>query len=344
MHKFVLNNHLGKIQNGFKNSALIVTLMVSSLLLGCATKTSPPPPKIPNWVQNPLGDTANSIYGIGEGFSLESAKKSALRDIAGKLMTKVSSESVGRSSDSDGRSSTSFQQKINTQIEDTKLTNYETVRTVNVNGQYYVLIDMDRQVFIQDNKNALSEIEAKISQELSGISAKNKLLQLVHYNRALTLVDEAKRPLYLIQAVDSQFNAEPYLQRYRQYEQTERTLSQTTQFKIQPAAGMSGIAQQLGNAMKVNGFQVSNRGGYDAIIKIDGSLDKSEAFSMKMVAINFLLTVKTEKNQLVSSKQYNISGSSVSSYAAGEQNALNQIKNKFNTKLDLYGALGLNAE
>jgi hypothetical protein len=259
-------------------------------------------------------------------------------------MTKISSESVGRASDTDGQSSRSFQQKVNTQIEDTKLTSYETIRAVNMNGQYYVLIDMKRKVFIQDNKNELDEIEAKIAQELNGINSKNKLLQLVHYNQIITLTESAKKPLYLIQSVDSQFDVESYLRKYRQYEQAERTLSQTTQFKIQPAAGMSGIAQQLSNAMKVNGFQVSNRGGYDAIIKIDGFFEKSEAFSMKMVAINFLLTVKTDKNQLVSSKQYNISGSSVSSHAAGEKNALNQIKNKFNTKLDLYKALGLIAK
>lgn len=323
----------------------IFVILLNMFLAGCASKASAPAPvEIPQWVQNPLGDTAESIYGIGEGYSLDSAKKSALRDIAGKLMTKISSESVGRASDTDGQSSRSFQQKVNTQIEDTKLTSYETIRAVNMNGQYYVLIDMKRKVFIQDNKNELDEIEAKIAQELNGINSKNKLLQLVHYNQIITLTESAKKPLYLIQSVDSQFDVESYLRKYRQYEQAERTLSQTTQFKIQPAAGMSGIAQQLSNAMKVNGFQVSNRGGYDAIIKIDGFFEKSEAFSMKMVAINFLLTVKTDKNQLVSSKQYNISGSSVSSHAAGEKNALNQIKNKFNTKLDLYKALGLIAK
>lgn len=320
-----------------------MVLMVLSLFMsGCASKATAPPAEIPKWVQNPLGDTAESIYGIGEGYSLESAKKSALRDIAGKLMTKVSSESVGRASDSNGQSSSSFQQKINTQIEDTKLTSYETIRAINVNGQYYVLIDMDRKVFIKDNKNKLDEIEAKITQELSGIERKNKLVQLAHYNKVVQLAEEARRPLYLIQAVNSQFDIDSYLKKYRQYEQNEKQLSQTTQFAIKYDAGMSGVAKRLADSMKINGFQVNNNTNHDAIISISGTATKSEAFSMKMVAINFIVTVKTDNNLLINSKQYIINGSSVSSYAAGELNALNQIKQSFNTKLDLYSMLGLN--
>lgn len=323
----------------------IFVILLNMFLAGCASKASAPAPvEIPQWVQNPLGDTAESIYGIGEGYSLDSAKKSALRDIAGKLMTKISSESVGRASDTDGQSSRSFQQKVNTQIEDTKLTSYETIRAVNMNGQYYVLIDMKRKVFIQDNKNELDEIEAKIAQELNGINSKNKLLQLVHYNQIITLTESAKKPLYLIQSVDSQFDVDQYLKKYRQYSLREKQLSQTTQFKIQNDSGLKKLAQGLENAMKVNGFQVNNNTKADAIIVITGAVNKTEAFSTKMVNIDFIVTVKANNNQLISSKQFKVSGSSVSSYDAGETNALNQIKDKFNNKLDLYTMLGLNAD
>ena len=202
---------------------------------------------------------------------------------------------------------------------------------------------MDRKVFIKDNKNKLDEIEAKIAQELMDIERKNKLIQMIHYNNVIKLIEEARRPLYLIQAVNSQFDIDAYLKKYRQYEQNEKTLSQTVRFSIKYDSDMSGIAKRLADSMRVNGFQITTNNKYDAIIKISGSLKKSEAFSMKMVAINFIVTVKTDNNQLVSSKQYNINGSSVSSYAAGENNALNQIKDSFNNKLDLYSMLGLNA-
>jgi len=296
---------------------------------------------IPEWVKVPPGDNTISMYGIGEGYNLDSAKQSALRDIAGKLATNVKSETETRTSLQNGYSDDSFNQRINTQIKDTKLTNYEVLKTTQSQGQYYVLLSMSRSAFVKDKLDQLKEISSKIDTELRQVKQKNKLLQLVSYNKAIQLANEARPLIYLIHAADSQQNKQSYLENYREYEQKEKRLSETTKFYINSDASLSPLVHQIKRVLQTNGFQVGGRSSADSILEIRGSIAEVEIFSTKTVKINFDVLVKTNVGQLVSSKSYELSGSSMTSFKAGQQNAMSKLTSKLKDKAGVYEMLGL---
>ena len=327
----------------------IVVLLSLVLLSGCLSNKSKPSEssrpqgntEIPEWVKVPPGDNSISMYGIGEGYNLDSAKQSALRDIAGKLATNVKSETETRTSLQNGYSDDSFNQRINTQIKDTKLTNYEVLKTTQSQGQYYVLLAMSRSAFVKDKLDQLKEISSKIDTELHQVKQKNKLLQLVSYNSAIQLADKARPLIYLIHAADSQQNKQSYLETYRDYEQEEKRLAETTKFYISSEASLAPLVHQIKRVMQTNGFQVGSRSNADSILEIRGSIAEVEIFSTKTVKIDFDVLVKTNKQQLVSSKSYQLSGSSVTSFKAGQQNAMSKLTSKLKDKAGVYEMLGL---
>jgi len=329
---------------------IVCTLIaIITLLSGCMANKPKPNEystaqgnsEIPEWVKTPPGDNSVSMYGIGEGYNLDRAKQSALRDIAGKLATNVKSETETRTSLDNGYSDERFNQKINTQIKDTKLTNYEVLKTTQSLGQYYVLLAMSRSAFVKDKLDQLKEINSKIETELSQVKQKNKLLQLVSYNKAIQLADQARPLIYLIHAADSQQSKQSDLEKYRDYEQKEKQLAETTKFYLSADASLAPLTHQIKRVMQTNGFQVGSRSSADSILEVRGSISEAEIFSTKTVKINFDVLVKTNTKQLVSSKSYELSGSSVTSFKAGQQNAMNRFTSKLKDKAGVYEMLGL---
>ena len=329
---------------------VLVTLLLPLILLSGCMSNKPKSNEysaaqsngdIPEWVKTPPSDNLISMHGIGEGYNLDSAKQSALKDIAGKLATNVKSESENRDYLYNGMGSSAFQQKINTQIKDTKLTNYEVLKTTQSQGQTYVLIAMSRSAFVKDKLDQLKEINSKIKTELRQVKQKNKLLQLVSYNKAIQLADQARPLIYLIHAADPEQNKQSDLEKYRNYEQTEKRLSETTKFYLSADASLAPLVHQIKRVMQTNGFQVDSRASADSILEIRGTIAEVELFSTKTVKINFDVLVKTKTEQLVSSKSYELSGSSVTSFKAGQQNAMNKLTSKLKDKAGVYEMLGL---
>jgi len=331
-------------------SAVFLLLVFPLVLLSGCMANKPKPndysnsqgnDDIPQWVKAPPGDNTISMYGIGEGYNLDSAKQSALRDIAGKLATNVKSETETRTSLRNGYSDDSFNQSINTQIKDTKLTNYEVLKTTQSHGQYYVLLAMSRSAFVKDKLDQLTEITSKIDTELHQVNQKNKLLQLVSYNKVIQLAGQARPLIYLIHAADSQQNKQSYLEKYREYEQKEKRLSETTKFYLNAEASLSPLVHQIKRVLQTNGFQVGSRASADSILEIRGAISEAEIFSTKTVKISFDVLAKTKTGQLVSSKSYELSGSSVTSFKAGQQNAMSKLTSKLKDKAGIYEMLGL---
>jgi len=329
---------------------VLVTLLLPLMLLSGCMSNKPKSNEysatqangdIPEWVKTPPGDNLISMHGIGEGYNLDSAKQSALKDIAGKLATNVKSESENRDYLYNGMGSSAFQQKINTQVKDTKLTNYEVLKTIRSQGQTYVLIAMSRSAFVKDKLDQLKEINSKIKSELSEVKQKNKLLQLVSYNKAIQLAIQARPLIYLIHAADSEQNKQGDLEKYRDNEQKEKRLSETTKFFLSSDPSLAPLVDQVKKVLQTNGFQVGSRATADSLLEISGSISENEIFSSKNVKIDFDIQVKTVTGHVISANNYQLTNSSITSYAVAQENALASFRSQIESKSQVYKMLGL---
>ncbi len=340
--------------NHFKMLISGITLLSVIGFTGCVKQSNVKPQsaittqateQIPNWVKTPPADNATSIFGLGEGDSLESARQSALKDIAGKLETHVKSETENRAFLRNDQISSSFEQNIQTQVKDTKLVSYEMIKSAHVNGRTYALLAMSRGDFVKDKQHRLNEINEQITQLLSSIKSKSKLEQMIAYNKAFALATEARPYVYIIRAVDAGFDSKPYLKAFDSYQQKEQQLAESIRFYIKSPSELNKVAKYIRDALQTYNFQVTDtKASADAIISLTGEIKKNVIFSSKTVAIVYDMLVSTPQGQLLSKKHFRLNGSSVTNYDVAFETALRQLRTQVETKASLFDMLGLKAQ
>lgn len=318
-------------------------LLISVLLTGCATTSTPQPQLIviPEWVKNPPSDNAEFMYGIGEGYNVKNAQQNALKDIAGKIATNINSQTEDRVQLTNGRTDRSFNQKVNTSIADIKLTDYEVVKTEQQQSQVYMLVAMSRSAFITDKKNTLNDINVKIDQELKGVSNKSQVEKLFHYNSAIQLANQARPLLALLRTVDPSYNVDKYVERYNALDDKERVIASKTSFHINRNPKLDLVSNQIKKALQTNGFKVSSSSRSSGKITLNGTTKEADLFGNKNVVIEFSITLETSSGKFLSRKDYRLNGSSATDYTTAKQRALNTLTAKLSSKSDVYSLLGL---
>lgn len=316
---------------------------VLALLSGCASTSTANVPLlvIPEWVKEPPVDNAEYMYGIGEGYSVKNAQKNALKDIAGKIATSIKSESEDRTLLADDQLSSSFREKVNTRIDDIKLTNYKVLKTEQQQSQFYILVAMSRAVFIADKQNSLTGVNLKIAQQLKDVASKNAVEKLFAYNNALQLAKQGRRLITLLVTVKPDFDRDKHLAYYRQLETQEAKVAKTASFYIEPNSALTEVTLELKKALQSKGFDVSNSKSSAGKITLTGNIKEADLFGNKNAVVEFDVVLTTNKGKFLSRKHYRLMGSSTMDYAAAKQRALAALTNKLTTKSDIYELLGL---
>ena len=329
-------------QNFLVKSRHLVVCSILAFLTACASTTpSAPLLVIPDWVKAPPADDGKYMYGIGEGYSVANAQKNALRDIAGKIATNINSESEDRTLLADDQLSSSYRERVNTRIDDIKLTNYKVLKTEQQQSQVYMLVAMSRSVFITDKQNSLSEINAKIAQQLEGVSGKNAVEQLFAYNNALQLAKDGRRLITLLVTVNPTFDAEKHLSYYRQLSAQEVQVAKRASFYVVPNSGLNVVAAEVKKAMQTKGFNISSSRSATGRITLEGNIKEADLFGNKNAVIEFDVVLATNKGKFLSRKHYRLMGSSTADYVNAKQRALAVLTNQLTTKSDIYTLLGL---
>ena len=94
-----------------------LTLITSSLFILLSVAAAKDSIKdLPSWYVSPKQNNASSLYGVGEGFSLEEATKTALADAAARLIVTISSESTLLREENQNSSNEESRQQINQNI------------------------------------------------------------------------------------------------------------------------------------------------------------------------------------------------------------------------------------
>lgn len=322
---------------------LLLSLFIFSFLTGCVTTGEQQgSANIPQWVETPQTDTLQSLYGIGEGVTLDIAKQSGLKDIASKFSINVTSETNKRQSLHNGKSELLFQQRINTHVKDIELTKYNLLKTEHTKGLYYVMLSISRPEFIADKRGKLDSIMNSIKIELTNINRKNKVEQLYRYNKVLLLVDQAEPLLHLLEVADKRFSKTEYIDQFNRYIEREKQLLANTYFYIHSDRKLSAIGSLINNSLQTYGFQIANKAHSDGIINVTGEVSRAEVFSSKNVKINFSVLVKSKKGQVYRKNAYTINGASVSSYKSAEKSAIQRFSSQIKNKSDIYNMFGFN--
>lgn len=285
---------------------------------------------LPAWAINPIQDNVEYIYGIGEGTSLAIAKEAALDSINGKLATVVTSSMSSLTTELNGNIASSASKEVYSKTFDTKLSSWEVIESSVNNRVFYVLIRMSRTAFVKDVVSHLETIDSKLKSKINAASHSSMLHLYLALNEIKPDLTEAIELVYVLQAVNPQFDSRRYLLDYQKYQnQTDEMLYQL-RFKIIATPEMYSVRKVVIRLLNTEKLSVSmnNASNEDARILIDGQFINSFIFSEYTTQLRVSLQTQDSFGQITHSLEHVVSAASMINFDSAVLSATNMLEKK----------------
>ena len=321
-----------------------IFLVAAMLLLvqSCATGSKQTKLVMPAWVVMPPSDNGKVIFGIGSGYSYNEATQAALKEISGKLITEISSQSQSEMSVHDDLVSRSANEQISTRTLETQISNYKVLKSERVANEIFVQVSMSRQDFIKSTSSRLKELDDRIKTTMQQLAIKSKLQQLVDVQMLLPSVEQARTLVLLLQAAGGKQDTDKYLSYYNGVQEESQALLKRISFNISASSGMKSFAKQLAVLLQNENISasLSNSKKADAVIHIAGDVNSSIMFSQHMANIKVTTRVSEKNISGGLLREFESTGSSLSNKKNAIESALRSLASEIK-KNGVLASLGL---
>ncbi len=325
---------------------LLAMVFLVTTLSACASKR-PAPPQVPNWFVRTQSDDL-TLYGKGsDDRSQGRAVKIALTDISGQLSVSINSTTSSRQrSVTSGDHSSSFSDDsidIGAKTQEINFKGYSVENSQYVGGIHYVLVAVDRAELLKNQKNDLKNLNNTL--DLNYQTFENAaLIQAIKSSKELTgQILRAQSLAKLVASLDSNFNVSQARQRYDGLLKSVQQKKSLLSFFITPN---SPAEVQVVLAERINSEQIGiikNKAQFKKnthVMEISIKTENKTVFGSYMTILQIQLNLKEQGGNLVASKRFEVSGSSMNDYQKSKQNALKKFTREI-ASMDLLEVLGI---
>lgn len=282
---------------------------------------------MPVWVTEPRRDDSESLWGVGEGGDLESAKRSALKDVAAKLRVAISAQIESRIAVRNGSVDRYAQSRVSEDVQRTEFTKFTLEKSTPSAQGVYALVRVDRQAFVADTGQKLVAAEQEIDQLLSGIEATAPLERFISQQKALPWLEKAVSSSQVLSAVDPGFDGNR-LRRHEAALAKARNAAGELTFDLQAPGDWQDVAQEVRGFLNATGIRVGKGG---APLVIESSFVQDVVFDSKSVKLRINMSVLDAQGRILTTREYMAYGSSVRDHRAARQAALKKLGEQLRT-------------
>lgn len=319
-----------------KLSLFSLALMGAIGLPGCtSTPAKTAQPALPAWVTAPPRDTADKLWGVGEGADFEAAKRAALKDIAAKLRVAISAQIESRVTVSSTNIDKFARTKVAEDVQRTEFKNFALEQSAPSASGIYALVSVDRNAFVADLEQKLSTAERETAKADGGGTPIERFIRL---QRAKPVLDRALSLAQVLSAADRAFDTTRLARIESKLADARRSAGDLT-FSIKSSAENRDVAQTFGGFLNDIGMRVGNGG---TALQIDATSSQDENFGSKSVLLRVFCKIVDEHGQTLASREILSSGASMKDFASARQAAVRQLGDKLREMGPVLG-LGLSA-
>lgn len=316
----------------FKKSITVLSLAVafSGCVGGMGAKKELP---LPQWYLVAPTNTAQFLYGEGEGNTIEEAKTNALNNMASGLVVAVSStmQTSTRTTTSQGDSSYSkdVSKNVKLEVQKIKFTNAIVKNSEMVNGKFYTLMQVNRPELFAQQKGEFDSKDARADQLYSSLEGKAKLDQIHILQDMYPLLQEAKAQTIVLNAINNGFPYAIYTKKYDSYIDRLDDIKSNCVIHIASNANTKYFSDNLIDLLNQNKFKISSTpNNSDIEIQINSSPKYSVASGWNIAKVSTTLSV-VSNGKVVSNKIITSIGRSSSS----NENALEDASKRFREEI-----------
>lgn len=291
---------------------------------------------LPAWFQTPPSDNADTLFGIGQGTSLQTATQSALESIAGKIMTEVESDMTIATQVQDNVANSQVASQVRSQVAKTNLANY-TVEAQQKDGKdFYVLVKVNQKAVWQANQDALKELEAEIDAYFDDLQSKSTLSVSEDQSAITDKIHLARSKALISRSLNPNYDHTTISNKLRGYQDRLKKKVANNAIYITGSADLKALAQRVANQLTNEGYTVtltpSNNNA--TVIYLEGSFREYDQFNQKHVTARAVIRVTDEFKKPIYTKEVVLNGSSLMSYDSAKTIAVN----RYLKELELDGA------
>lgn len=329
-----------------KNIKYITTISFTLLLLllnSCSFSSRAS--KEPTWYLNPPKNDYTYLYGVGEGYNLETATQSALKNLSSKILVTISSETNLMREETNFYANEQIIQNIQENVEKITFNNYEVDKTSKKRDILYVIVKVNRAQFIKDKKLELSKINEEI-RNIDSVSINQSILERRNALEKINKISEDGDLLVkVIGAVDPSFNKNAHFQKYSGYKNEYNKISdKILVYIIKSTTTEKGVVTAYKNGLNKKGIKTvtikNENNPNQVILDINSKTMKQEVYKNYMTKINISTSLKSNQGKSIKGRSIEVSGISVISEEQSLNTAIYNLEQKI-AKEGIFSVLGL---
>tara|TARA_Y100000385_G_C13105612_1_gene647516 strand:+ start:1118 stop:2128 length:1011 start_codon:yes stop_codon:yes gene_type:complete len=308
---------------------LLILLFLSSCL-GLNINKTEKLKYLPKFYISPKQNNQSMLYGVGEGYNLHSATKSALSNASSKLMTNISANSEMLIQSSNDNFTDQYRERINEKLEKITFNNYQISDSANFKDKIYVEIAIDRNSFVKQNAIKLNNLNKRFNNLFNNLEQKNIIDQYRNLNKIQNKLYEAKILNVILDSIKHKtIDYQQNYQNYNNYQNYYDNVLEKMLFKIDPKSDKS-IARIIKKGLSDQKIKITNKDSKSnnlILLKIEKEefSDKIYGSFIVKLRVNFSLV---SQNKTLASNFIEASGSSVISTKEAKNSAILAIHQK----------------
>ncbi|OYY92970.1 MAG: hypothetical protein B7Y41_13675 [Hydrogenophilales bacterium 28-61-23] len=308
-----------------RNLLILLTLFVP--LIGCDSLL---PKKqasaAPAWVLSTPADSREWFWGVGEGPDLDTAKRAALKDIAAKLRVSISAQLESQISVDNNKVDRKARTRISEEVQKTEFNNFVVEKTAQSGNGFFALVKVDRQAFIRDIKQKLGNLDSLIQPAAAELGKKTPLEKFVALRRLQPNLEKATGHAQLLTGLEPGAASAERLSRLESLQQQAQKAATDLVFRVQAGSSDGDLAAAITAFLNENGIRTENTAsGRGNVLAIASSSRSDAIYGSKLVKLKVTLSVQDDHGRAVTSRDFEVSGSSSYDYAGARQSATQKL-------------------
>ncbi len=284
----------------------------------------------PSWYIKPKQNNSENLYGVSEGVTLEEGTKLALADLASRIIVSISSETTMTRQEDNNNTHEELRQKIKQNVEKISFTNFKTSRSDKADNKFYVEVQVERDPFVNEQKERVAFVEKKINDLDKNSTGKNPIQR----RNALIKINELGKELELksmiIRGAGEEFNLKDKLTLIAKFQNELEKSSDNIEFYFD-ANSPKEIVQIIRSALNKNKLKITTKldknDENQIIIKIENSSKSNFIYEAHMTKTKVEFE-NFAQGKILASNSIEVTGSSTISEKESYSASLKTLEEK----------------
>jgi hypothetical protein len=292
---------------------------------------------LPEFYISPKQNNTSIIYGVGQGYNLHSATRSALAQASSRLMVNISADKKLLLKSNNDNISEQYREQINEKLEKISFNNYKISNSAVFKDQFYVEIAIDRNNFIKQNVIKLNNLNQRFAKLYKNLNQKNIIDQYRNLNNIQSKLYEAKIINIILDSIKyKNIGYKKNYQNYNLYENSFDDIIDKMIFKINPKSDpkISRIIKQILSDQKIKITNRNIKSKNLILINIDQEEISDKIYDSYIVKLRINIEL-INRGKILDSNLFEASGSSIISKNEAKNSAIIEIYKKIKEKFTL---------